>query len=152
MNKLKNYTFRFYFLGLIVFMLVMLPNIIWFAVPADNDILREASKTELLDTVASVFQMLTAVGLCTFVNITASKLSVKNPTIILSIISLVSYYALWILYYSCIRNPFVFIGLCLFPCLTFIFFELDRKNYIALILTVVFTVLHLLFGVINFVL
>ena len=38
---MKKYRFGFEPWGLLLFLVVMLPNLIWFAVPAPNDILRE---------------------------------------------------------------------------------------------------------------
>ena len=39
--------------GLLLFLIIMIPNFIWFAVPAPNDILRTDSITGTFDTVAS---------------------------------------------------------------------------------------------------
>lgn len=40
MKILKKYTLGFDIWGLIIFLIIMIPNFIWFAVPAPNDILR----------------------------------------------------------------------------------------------------------------
>ena len=37
---LKNYKLSFEIWGLLLFLIVMIPNFIWFAIPAPNDILR----------------------------------------------------------------------------------------------------------------
>lgn len=54
----SHYRFGFDPWGLLLFLLVMLPNFIWFAVPAPNDILRTDSVTPVVDAVGSVFQVL----------------------------------------------------------------------------------------------
>ncbi len=59
MKPLKQYRFGFDPWGLLLFLLVMLPNFIWFAVPAPNDILRADSATPVVDAIGSVFQVLT---------------------------------------------------------------------------------------------
>ena len=46
----------------------MIPNFIWFAVPAPNDVLRAASVTGTADTIASVCQVLMVIALCILVN------------------------------------------------------------------------------------
>ena len=62
MWNLKNYKFGFDPWGLGLFLVIMLPNCIWFAVPAPNDILRAESVTPLLDTVGQVLQVVLAAG------------------------------------------------------------------------------------------
>jgi hypothetical protein len=49
MKLLKPYRFGFDIWGLLLFLLVMLPNFIWFAVPAPNDVLRAESVTPITD-------------------------------------------------------------------------------------------------------
>ncbi len=50
--------------GLVLLLLVMLPNIIWFFIPAPNDVLRRESVTPIVDIIESVFQILTIACLC----------------------------------------------------------------------------------------
>ena len=61
----NNLNFNIY--GLLLFVTIMLPNIIWFHVSAKNDILRTESVTPIMDTVASIFQVMMVICLC-FVN------------------------------------------------------------------------------------
>ncbi len=49
---LKEYKFGFNIYGLLLFLIIMIPNFIWFAVPAPNDVLRTESVTEVIDTIA----------------------------------------------------------------------------------------------------
>lgn len=51
-----------------LFLIIMIPNFIWFLVSAPNDILRTESITEILDTMASVCQVLMIIFLCIFIN------------------------------------------------------------------------------------
>ncbi len=64
----KNYKVGFDIWGALLFLIIMIPNFIWFAVPAPNDILRTDSITQILDTVASVCQVLMIVLLCILKN------------------------------------------------------------------------------------
>ena len=66
--KLKKYTFGFDVWGLLLFIIVMIPNFIWSAVPAPNDILRSGSITEAIDMLASVCQVLMIAALCVLRN------------------------------------------------------------------------------------
>jgi len=113
-------------------------------VPAENDILRTKSVTPIIDIVASIFQGIMVICLC-FVN--------KNhyrKYDLLSIVCIAIYFICWRFYYCAIVNTAIILGLCLFPCLAFIFYEIKIKNYFALIPTVTFTILHLIFGIKNF--
>ena len=53
----ENYKFGFDSWGLILFLVIMIPNFIWFAVPAPNDILRAESVTKVVDANGSVCQV-----------------------------------------------------------------------------------------------
>ena len=51
---LQKYKLSFDIWGLLLFLIIMIPNFIWFAVPAPNDILRANSITETVDTIENV--------------------------------------------------------------------------------------------------
>lgn len=147
---LKKYRFGFDIWGLVIFLIIMLPNFIWFALPAPNDILRNESATIIIDTIGSVCQVLLIGSLCFIINKEIDKLRF-SPLIIMAIICIVLYFAGWMLYYNGLTDPLVIIFLTLPPCLAFIFFALDRKNITAVIPAVCFTVCHLIYGIVNFI-
>lgn len=147
---MKNYKFSFEIGGLLLFLIVMLPNFIWFAVPAPNDILRANSITETVDTIASVCQILMIAALCIFRNRKTKKLCV-TPPVIISAGCCALYFISWIIYYIGIVNTPIILGLTIPPCLAFLFFAIDRKNGIAIIPIVIFTFCHLIYGVENFI-
>ena len=150
MKLLKQYRFGFDFLGLLLFLLVMIPNFIWFAVPAPNDILRTESVTPVVDVIASVCQVLTIACLCFLINKERGKLRF-SPLVIAAVACIVIYYLGWILYYIGITNPWVILLLTIPPCLSFILFAVDRKNLPAVVFASVFAVCHCIFGVVNFI-
>ena len=129
----------------------MVPNFIWFAVPAPNDILRTASVTAVVDTIGSICQAFFIGSLCVIQNKERNKLRF-SLLIILSIICIIIYFAGWALYYNGITNPLVILLLTFSPCLAFIFFALDRKNIIAVVPAVCFNICHLIYGIVNFIL
>lgn len=139
---MKNIKFNIY--GLLLFILIMIPNFIWFMIKAPNDILRIESITPTIDLIASVFQIIMVICLC------FSK-DKNNKIGISSLVSLILYFMSWALYYIGIVNKVVIICLCLLPCLSFLIYEIKIKNWIAIIPTIVFTILHLLYGIINFI-
>ncbi len=150
MKPLKQYRFGFDPWGLLLFLLVMLPNFIWFAVPAPNDILRADSVTPVVDAIGSAFQVLTVACLCLVIHKSSSKLRF-SPLIITAIVCVAIYYIGWALYYTANVSPIVILLLTLPPCLAFLLFAIDRKNLPAILFATVFTVCHLTFSVVNFV-
>ena len=54
---LKEYKFGFNIYGLLLFLIIMIPNFIWFAVPAPNDVLRVDLVTEEIDAIAYFCQV-----------------------------------------------------------------------------------------------
>ena len=147
---LKKYKLSFEICGVLLFLIVMIPNFIWFAIPAPNDILRAKSITETVDTVASVCQILMIVAICIFRKKKKKKLCI-TPHIIMVAICYLLYVASWIAYYNGMANVIVILGLTIPPCLAFLFFAIDRKNGIALIPISIFTICHLVYGVVNFI-
>ena len=146
----KRYKLSFEIWGLLLFLIIMIPNFIWFAIPAPNDILRAKSITEMVDTVASVCQILMIVAICIFRNRESKKLCI-SPFIIMAAACYLLYVASWIAYYSGMTNVVVILGLTIPPCLAFLFFAIDRKNGIALIPISIFTICHLVYGAVNFI-
>ena len=147
---LKNCKLSFEIWGLLLFLIIMIPNFIWFAIPAPNDILRAKSITEMVDTVASVCQILMIVAICIIRNRESKKLCI-SPFIIMAAACYLLYVASWIAYYSGMTNVVVILGLTIPPCLAFLFFAIDRKNGIALIPISIFTICHLVYGAVNFI-
>ncbi|NBH15548.1 hypothetical protein D3Z36_15580 [Lachnospiraceae bacterium] len=148
--KLKNYKLGFDIWGLLLFLIIMIPNFIWFVVPAPNDVLRTDSVTEQIDSIASICQVLMVIALCIFVNRKKCKLYI-TPLIIAVIICCLLYFVSWIGYYGGIVNMFTILGLTFFPCLAFMFFTIDRKNMIAIVPISIFTICHLIYGIVNFI-
>lgn len=147
---LKNYRMGFDVWGLMLFLAVMIPNIIWFAVPAPNDVLRAESATQAVDMIASVCQVLMVFSLCAFINTKRKKLAL-TPVIGTSAACVILYYVCWALYYTGITAAYAILGMTVLPCLAFLLFAIDRKNAIALIPAVIFTVCHIVFALVNFI-
>lgn len=147
---LKKYKIGFDIWGLMIFLIIMVPNFIWFAIPAPNDILRTESITKVVDTIASICQVLLVIFLCIFKNQERKKLSITRY-IIVAISCCLLYFLCWIFYYTGVTNAIVILGLTIFPCLAFLFFAFDRKNMIAVIPTLVFMICHLIYGMVNFI-
>lgn len=147
--RTSRYRFGFDIWGLLLFLLVMLPNFIWFAVPAPDDILRTESVTPVVDIVGSIFQVLTVACLCFVIRKERSKFRF-SPLVVATTVCIATYYIGWASYYAGTTAPWVILLLTLPPCLAFILFAIDRKNLPAVVSAVGFMVCHCIFGVVNY--
>lgn len=147
---LKKYRFGFDVWALVLFFIIMIPNFIWFAVPAPNDILRVESITKTVDEIASICQVLMVMSLCIFIHQDRKKISITR-FIMTTVICCLLYFLCWILYYLGVTNAVFILGLTIFPCLAFLFFAIDRKNMIAVIPASFFMECHLIYGMVNYI-
>lgn len=151
MWNLKNYRLGFDLWGLGLFLLIMLPNFIWFAYPAPNDVLRGESVTPVIDAIAQVFQIAIVAALCVVVNIKRDR-PMKRGYLAGVAACVAGYFAGWIAYYAGIANAAVILDLCLAPCGAFLLFSAARKNAPALLAGACFTICHFIFAIVNFIL
>lgn len=145
-----KYNLRFDIWGLLLFLGIMVPNFIWFAVPAPNDLLRTDSVTRIIDAIGCVFQVLMVIAFCVY-----QHREWKTPgfTFLIAavLICCLLYFTSWIMYYKGMVNPVVLLGLTVPPCLAFMCFALYRKNMLALISATVFFICHLTHTIVNFI-
>lgn len=147
---IKNrYKIGFDYLALIIFAVIMIPNIFWFLVPAKNDYLRIESVTPVIDLIGSIFQVIFIAALC-FIN---PKKKSKNGTLLIaSWCCIIFYLIVWIFYYIGIGNKIsIILALSVAPCVTFLLYEFCVKNYFSIFPTIAFTICHIIFAVVNFI-
>lgn len=149
---MKKYKLGFEIGALLLFIVLMIPNGIWFLVPAPNDVLRIDSLTPAFDIVASISQVIFILSLCFVVRKNCPPIKFTSYFMILVILSCCLYYFSWIVYYIGLVNPLVILGLTLSPCMAFLFQALDRKNNLAVIPILIFTLCHIVYGFVNFIL
>lgn len=147
---LKQYRFGFDIFGLLLFLLIMIPNFIWFAIPAPNDVLRAESITPIIDGIGSVFQVILIAAICLLKRKGVERIRLSK-LIILSLAMVIIYFIGWILYYNGMVNPIVIALLTIPPCLAFIIYTVDRKNVVAMIPAIIFTVCHVIYGAANYI-
>ena len=145
---LKNYRIGFDWIGLILFLIIMIPNFIWFVVPAPNDVLRIESVTGTIDSIASVCQVLMMASLCLVINRNNTE-SKETGTIIMVMACVVLYYICWLCYYQGNAETVVLIGLTVFPCAAFLIYSYKRRNMIAAFFAGVFSMCHLIYTIAN---
>lgn len=142
-------SFGFDLWGLLLFAAIMIPNFIWFGVPAPNDVMREESLTPALDIAATVFQVISVCLLVLFVH-KGRKVTWDSPFTVAAGLFLLCYIIAWIFYYCSFVNVAVILSLALMPCLSLLAFEWERRNDLAIPPTAIFAILHLISTCINF--
>ena len=136
--------------GAVLFALLMLPNILWFFVPAQNDILRQPTKTEGLDTAVMVLRGL-AVGFLIFLRHTMKPAKLRWQIFgILALALCAMYWGAWGLYYLGVVRPWILYSMCWMPGCSIIFYGFGRKNYPAQLFALAFLICHCISVAINF--
>lgn len=146
---LKKYAFGFEPWGCALFLLIMIPTVIWSAIPVSNDVLRASSLTPRIDAIGSVFQVLMIAAASLVKNKECAPFR-ATPLVAGAVICCLLYGASWAAYYCGAANVAVIVGLTVPPCMAFLFFALDRKNGIALVPILGFTVCHIIYAAVNF--
>ena len=147
----NKYKIGFDMRALMLFLIIMAPNFIWYAYPAPNDILRADSITQTIDSITSVLQVLMIIALCALKNTESKKLS-ATPIIIGAGVCCILYYISWFAYYNGFVGKVVILGLTIPPSIAFLLYAIDRKNLFASLLSILFTIGHTIYATANFIL
>ncbi len=134
-----DYTFNFSWKGLLIFALAMLPNLYYFKTQKKEAQIPD-SINRLLDVLEHSTQIIFIFLLIFIVNKKDS--SFHNPVVILIVTFLLMYYGLWIFYIMNIKHIIMIEGLAIVPVLYFLASEYWLHNYIAMIPTLIFGVIH----------
>lgn len=148
---LKKYKFGIDTWAIWIIAVIMLPNIIWALSDLPDDILKRETLTPSLDNVMTISQVLMILALCLIRNKETKSLSMMNSLPAISVAMCMLYYSAWIFYFSGGTDGFILTALCVTPCVALILYCLFRKNVPAMFLTLVFSVLHILRTVLNFI-
>lgn len=149
---LKNYRLGFDLWGLILFLITMIPTFVWMAFPPERDMLSAESVTPTIDAIGFILQVLFVAMLCFVVRKDGNRKPSATMTCAI-VICVVLYFVGWILYYFTEQTPtLIILLLSIPPCLAFILIAIARRNIPALIPAVGFTVCHLIYATLNFIL
>ncbi len=139
---MRNYAFGFSLVGLGLYALQLLPNVIWMlAPPANNVLTKNSSAYPILNIIEQVLGITTVAVLILVID----KGGGRNSSLYLgaAILFLLGYYVAWIFYYRGVVSPgLLILGIAAMPPLYFFFAGLWMKNYVALIPCVIFGVTH----------
>ncbi len=139
----KKYRLGFSLRSLIFYLCQLLPNIIWWAHPPENDVLSaNASPHMVMNAAEHVFGVAMMAALVLIVR----RDNVRNHSAFLlaAILALLVYYVCWVMYYMGNVNPYMFVfGFALMPVAAFGTFGVWTGNYIMLAPLLVFAAFHL---------
>ena len=146
----NNYEMGFSIYGIIIYLLLMLPNIVWQIFPPINNLL-------LIDTVSypilDIFEWIFRILIILFLIFLINKDKTKNKTsyIGVAIAFLAIYYITWLLYYFGIVNPWIIIlGMGITPVFYFSFAGLWLRNYLLLIPSLIFGIVHMIISILSY--
>lgn len=135
--------------GLVAFLLVLIPNIVFVATANSSSKQGLEDKNQMVSAVQNVLQML-LIFMLVFVK-NQHKKSLKDLRVITGILFLVSYYLLWCRYffsgmdYSVISSSVaVSVAMALFPAIYFILTELWLENPIGAVTGFAFGIAHVM--------
>lgn len=143
MKITERYKLGFSLRGIVIYMLQLLPNIIWMLIPPVNDILAENNSAyPVFNIIEHVFGIVTVAVLILLVN-KGSERKKRVKYIGLAAVFLTGYYISWIFYYTGVVSPWILVaGIAGMPPLYFLFAGLWLENYAAVIPCVIFGITH----------
>lgn len=149
MRRKEFYRWGIDFSSIVIFLLVMIPNVIWFAIPAPHDILRRDSLTPNLDVLASVLQILMIASLCLLVTDEQDKVIKQSEWYSIGLMIGIYWFG-WLFYYAGCTHLLILMTLCAVPCMIFMVTASFQKKLPAFVLAVLFAICHLTCGIVNF--
>ena len=154
MNKKSTLRVSFSPKGLAAFLLVLLPNVIFFMTADASSQQGLEDKSQVVSAVQNIVQMI-LIFMLVFVK-RQQKNNFKDIRLAVAALFLVSYYILWSRYflggmdYSIIGSSvIVSVAMALFPAIFFFVIELWLENSIGAIVAVAFGIVHVLNTCIN---
>jgi hypothetical protein len=134
--------------GIVIFLLPMLPNILFFILKDPNGSRVVMNHHFFLDIIEHGSQGIFIVLLIFIVN------KKESPTFcvytIFMAILLLSYYGLWVAYFTVGSNFFMLMSMAVFPMVYFILAEMWLHNLIAIVPTLIFGVIHIMITYIDY--
>lgn len=128
--------------GLLAFVLVMLPNLLWLLAPPPSDPLAaNSAPSALLELLEHASQWVLVATLVLLVN--RGKGRSSRVFLFAAALPLVGYYALWAAYYAGMSPAWLLLGLAVLPPLFFCLVSVWLRNWAALLPAVVFGIAHL---------
>ena len=141
---LGGYVIAFSLIGLLLYALQLLPNIIWLAMPPANDVLKHNSSPHAaLNLVEQLFGIATVALLIIVITRVGTEGRNSSWLLLCAGVFLAGYYAAWVLYYQGnVSSWLLVVGIAAMPPLYYFFVASWMKDYLALIPCVIFGIAH----------
>ncbi len=139
MKFFKDYKWGIDLLGVLLFALVMLPNIVYWCIPDFTGL----DGNQILAIIGYPFQALGLAAMIVLVRKEQKRFSFLSLAGLLTWFCLLLYYIAWVFYFCDFYNIAVVLFLTVAPCAALLSFQAERKNYIAMAPTGVFALVHL---------
>lgn len=142
--NIKNYKIGFSFVGLIAFIIPMIPNIFWALLPpVATDLPANTAATPAIDILQAVSQYLMIAVLIMIIN-KERKSSISKKWIAgIAVTCLLGYLLSWVVYYTVAITPMLLVGMAVLPSIYFICVGLYLENYISLLPAIIFAASHI---------
>ena len=151
MNKIIEFlqnNMGFSWKGLVVFLLPMLPNILFFILPNPNISTAAINNHFLLDVIEHGSQSIFFALLIFMVSKKESPV-LCSYTILMAII-LLSYYGFWIAYFTIGSNFIMLMSMAVLPVIYFILAEIWLHNLLAITPLTIFAIVHIIITYIDY--
>ena len=145
---MTNYYFGFSLKGLIIFLLPMIPNIFYFLNPAMAASLNNVNGHLILDVLEHGNQAIFIILLIFLIR--KQESFTLYPYVIGIAALLILYYILWIFCFTGKSNLFILLGMAVIPVAYFVLAEFWLNNYLAIIPTAIFGIVHVIITYIDF--
>lgn len=143
-HSAKKYKLGFSFIGLIAFLLPMIPNVFWILLPPVSSTLpANESALPFIKVVGTVCQSLMIALLILVVNTRRKSDTSKSIIAAVGVACLISYLALWVLYFTMPITPMLLLMMAALPSAYFICVGYYLENYPSLIPATLFALIHI---------
>ena len=152
-NYIKKYKISFSLFGLLAFLLQELPYLpLLMCPPKNNPLENNIPQNVFFGTIEKNGGVLTVALLMLVIHKFNTQKDFKNKYFLIAVLCLIIYYVCWILYFNGITNVWlIIIGLTAIVPMYYFFVAMWLKNYIAVIVSILFFIGHTISNIINYV-
>lgn len=148
---MKNYHYQLDLWAITLFVVVMVPNVIWGIYSAPNDVLHVDSVTPITDIIGSISQVLMLMSLMLLSRKDRPQTMARKCKFT-AIGMLVLYMGAWISHFFGYTPKSFIVAMAILPCLFFGAFSIGRRNWLSLGFCLIFSICHILFAIENYIL
>ncbi len=148
---MKKYKISFSPLGLILFMIPMIPNLYWAIVPPKAlELLDNEPVLPIFGVLQEVCRFLMIGLLIMVVNTNRQNTSHKKWFMVIGTLCMLAYFISWVVYYNSIITPYILMAMAVLPTIYFICACLYQENYLAFCPAILFGGIHITTTAINY--